>query len=252
MLTFDPALLSSLPLSSLPPPGGPFFFVVFGFTRLVSHTQPPMRLSGTLPVWVVWLAVSASCCCGGGAVAGGVDTDMHDAPPPLDLPGTGAHESAHQKHCWVFTHMNKSGGQTIKGLVNPWIAKNGLSLGLYDSVQWKNGTDSARRFLENQYTVTWGAYTEGLRPHGVRPHCKWFTLFRHPVSRLVSAYYFCHSRHRDPLCAAGVLRAEEADLLTFARHWTNFGLRQFASAFILPETVTSSRMGQLCPECPGW
>ena len=206
-----------------------------------------MRLSGALLVWIAWLAVSPSCCDGDAA-----GDDDGGGPPPVHLPGTAARESAHQKHCWVFTHMNKSGGQTVKALLKPWIADNGLSVGLYDSDEWKNGTDVARGFLESQYTVTWGTYTEGLRPHGVRPHCKWFTLFRHPVSRLVSAYYFCHNKHEDPLCATGVLRAEEADLLTFARHWTNFGLRQFASGFVLPEGVMSSRVGQLCPDCPGW
>lgn len=211
-----------------------------------------MRLSRALALWVAWLGASPGHCGGGGGAAGAVGDSDDYGPPPRPLPGLNVHQSAHKKHCWVFTHMNKSGGQTVKALLNPWIAKNDLSLGLYDTDQWKNGTDLARGFLENQYTVTWGAYTEGLRPHGVRPHCRWFTVFRHPVSRLVSAYYFCHSKFRDPLCAAGVLRAEEADLLTFARHWTNFGLRQFASAFVLPEAVMSSRMGKLCPQCPGW
>lgn len=258
MLTFGPcsSLVSPLPLPR------PFFYVV---PCSVSHdndgathtqhdaTQQSMRLPGTLPAWLGWLALALLSLVG--RCSGGADSDDDDdSPAPLHQPeaGTAAGESVHQKHCWIFTHMNKSGGQTIKGMLSPWIERNNLSLGLYDSLEWKNGTETAREFLENKYTVTWGAYTEGLRPHGVRPHCKWFTVFRHPVSRLVSAYYFCHKRHKDPLCATGVLRVEEADLLTFARHWTNFGLRQFAIAFILPESVMNSRAGQLCPDCPGW
>lgn len=157
-----------------------------------------------------------------------------------------------QKSCWMFNHMNKSGGQTVKGILTPWVKQNNLSVGLYDSPHWKNGTGFAKTFLDDEYTVTWGAYTEGLRPHGVASHCRWFTVFRHPISRLVSAYYFCQNRIRDPLCGAEILRADEADILTFAKHWTNFGLRQFASAFLLPEAVTNSRMAQQCPGCPGW
>lgn len=156
------------------------------------------------------------------------------------------------KACWVFNHMNKSGGQTVKGLLKTWLARKRISPGLYDSLEWKSGAEQAESFLSMDHTLIWGAYAEGLRQFGVPAHCKWFTIFRHPVSRLVSAYYFCQRRFLDPLCAADVVRADEVDLLTFAQHWTNFGLRQFASAFVLPEEVMSSRLAQRCPDCPGW
>lgn len=50
----------------------------------------------------------------------------------------------------------------------------------------------------------------------------------------------------------------EADLRTFARHWSNFGLRQFAQAFVpqddvLAESIESGRCESTNPRiCPGW
>ena len=157
-----------------------------------------------------------------------------------------------QKPCWILNHMNKSGGQTIKFMLLKWIEERDITVGLYDSAEWKNGTAYARKFLGYDFDLTWGAYAEGLRPYAVRPHCKWFTVFRHPVSRLVSAFYFCQTRLTDPLCAANVVRADEVDIFTFAEHWANFGLRQFAHAFVSPDTVMKSRMARRCPDCPGW
>lgn len=154
--------------------------------------------------------------------------------------------------CWVLNHMNKSGGQTIKFMLLKWLEERRVTVGLFDSAEWKNGTAYARKFLDYNFEMTWGAYAEGLRSQGVRPHCKWFTIFRHPVSRLVSAFYFCQTRVTDPLCAANVMRADEVDIYAFAEHWTNFGLRQFAHAFISSDAVMSSRMARQCPDCPGW
>ncbi|CAN0359320.1 unnamed protein product, partial [Laminaria digitata] len=43
--------------------------------------------------------------------------------------------------CWVFTHMNKSGGTTVKRLLRPSLDKNNIKYGLYDNVQGKQGVD---------------------------------------------------------------------------------------------------------------
>lgn len=50
-------------------------------------------------------------------------------------------------------------------------------------------------------------------------------MFRHPVARVVSAYFYCKKAAVDPLCATSIMRADEVDLLTFVQHWGNFGLR---------------------------
>jgi len=80
-----------------------------------------------------------------------------------------------------------------------------------------------------------------------------------PISRLVSAYFYCKESPTDQLCATGVLDARETDFHTFALHWTNFGLRQFAQAFVTqPEVLADEFDNGLCPPdasnnaCPGW
>ena len=71
----------------------------------------------------------------------------------------------------------------------------------------------------------------------------------------VSAFFYCRKpeRVRDPLCASVVRRADTMDLLTFTKHWTNFGLRQFVTSFVLPEDVTTAPIiSAMSPEVPGW
>ena len=53
----------------------------------------------------------------------------------------------------------------------------------------------------------------------------------------MSAYFYCQRKPRDQLCATVVKDATKADLVTFAEHWGNYGLRQFALAFIKSEDV---------------
>lgn len=66
--------------------------------------------------------------------------------------------------CWVFTHMNKSGGTTVKRLLRPSLDKNGIKYGLFDNAQWKKGVDYLRNdYLERGTQLTWGGYTEGER-----------------------------------------------------------------------------------------
>ena len=84
------------------------------------------------------------------------------------------------RKCWLFTHMNKSGGSSVKGYLEKWIRRRGAAAthGLYDSQEWANGMRPyAQRILRQNNTITWGGYTEGLRPYGAQD-CKWFTMFR--------------------------------------------------------------------------
>lgn len=81
--------------------------------------------------------------------------------------------------CWVFNHLNKAGGSTIKYMLQPWVdQREDVTVGLYDSVHWMKGGQYAREFLAEEHALTWGAYVEGLRPHGGGDECKWFTIFR--------------------------------------------------------------------------
>ncbi|CAN0424533.1 unnamed protein product [Pylaiella littoralis] len=165
------------------------------------------------------------------------------------------------RRCWVFNHMNKAGGSTIKYMLSPWVEeRDDVSVGLYDSLQWLKGGEYAREFLEERNTLTWGAYAEGLRPYGGGQECKWFTIFRHPIPRLVSAYFYCKKSPVDGLCASMIVNADDVDLYTFAEHWGNYGLRQFTLAYALPEDVLNFEADgeKTCApqegrrECPGW
>lgn len=185
---------------------------------------------------------------GGGK--GGVATTMktHTASPHIE------NWSGETKDCWVFNHLNKAGGSTVKHMLEPWIEKHNITVGLYDSTQWQQGEDFANGFLDGSSTVTWGAYTEGLRPYKRADGCKWFTIFRHPVPRLVSAYFYC-KKSADSLCASVAMNATEASLAQFAKHWGNYGMRQFALAFVRPEDALATEF-ETCTTgvkgCPGW
>lgn len=64
--------------------------------------------------------------------------------------------------CWVYTHMNKSGGTTVKRLLRPCLDNNGISYGLYDNPQWKRGLDFLQGdILKRNLKMIWGGYTEG-------------------------------------------------------------------------------------------
>ncbi|CAN0030073.1 unnamed protein product [Ectocarpus sp. 6 AP-2014] len=162
--------------------------------------------------------------------------------------------------------MNKAGGSTVKYMLAPWTKAQNVTVGLYDSPQWLEGKDFAQDFLGDENSLMWGAYTEGLRPFGglgLR-ECKWFTIFRHPIPRLVSAYFYCKKKPQDGLCATVALdaNADDTNLYAFAEHWGDFGLRQFALAFVLPEELLANKVkydatGICTPyhgkrSCPGW
>ena len=64
--------------------------------------------------------------------------------------------------CWVYTHMNKAGGTTVKRLLRPFLDDHGINYGLYDSPQWKRGLDFLQNdMLKRDLRVIWGGYTEG-------------------------------------------------------------------------------------------
>ena len=79
-------------------------------------------------------------------------------------------DNADTDSCWVFTHMNKSGGTTVKRLLRPSLDENGISYGLYDSPQWKMGLAFLQNDMLNRgHKMIWGGYTEGQ----ARGKCSW-------------------------------------------------------------------------------
>lgn len=131
-----------------------------------------------------------------------------------------------QPTCWIFVHLQKAGGTTVKTILKRrWKEM----FRVCDTAHWLQGDDvtreaAARMKLGKPHAVAAGGYTEGLR-RDVGDSCKWFVVFRHPISRLVSAYFYCKVIPNDPLCSSTIVQARTSSLQEFAEHWGNFGLR---------------------------
>lgn len=119
---------------------------------------------------------------------------------PQDAPAPHVEESPpSESRCWIFNHLQKAGGTTVKRLLfDLW----GSESTTYDSYQWKKGQGYAESVAASLaspagWSAAGGGYLEALRrtpafqPDDGRTPCRWFTVFRHPVSRLVSAFYYC-------------------------------------------------------------
>lgn len=165
---------------------------------------------------------------------------------------TGSTDAPARPECWVYLHMNKSGGSTVRFLIKSWADQQKIKQRLYGCSQWAQGSATSRRLVHSQVSLVYGGYTEGLRPYErVGDECKWFTVFRHPFSRLVSAYYYC-KRTGDQLCAHQTIDMKHMDLVSFAEHWGNYGLRQFALSQLSWEEVNASRAAKNCKRCSAW
>jgi len=145
--------------------------------------------------------------------------------------------SSESDKCWMFMHLQKSGGSTVKTIINDtWKSKSNL----YDSVQWKYGESFNKGYSNNipyKWNVIEGGYVESLRGVVTEKNCKWFTVFRDPVSRLVSAYEYCKKASKDQTCASNVHNARDLDIVSFAKHWGNYALRQFVLNMVSWDTV---------------
>ena len=168
------------------------------------------------------------------------------------------------KKCWVFMHLPKSGGSTVKKIISENFKERSV---LYDTVQYKNGKPYLEYFSNNllnsnKWDIAVGSYTDVVQNvSAVDKKCKAFTVFRHPISRMVSAYYYCKKSFRDKLCASMFLDAQSSDLLTFAKHWGNYALRQFAFTLVPIENVMEYSQTESAKEfiypvrmgmVPGW
>lgn len=75
---------------------------------------------------------------------------------------------------------------------------------------------------------------------------------------MVSAYFYCQKRPVDPTCATERLKAVDADLLTFAKHWGNFGLRMFVLSMLDEDDVFKFKRARKAADLskdgpdPGW
>lgn len=139
-------------------------------------------------------------------------------------------EDSAEGSCWIYMHMEKSGGDLIRNVATEHWRRDAL---IYDNVQWRRGVDYAMDVKAHfHWRLLHGGCVEALRQYEGRS-CKSFTVFRHPVARLLSAFNHCKEASQDPLC----LSTSTMDLETFAERWGNFALRQFAMATVSADVV---------------
>ena len=99
----------------------------------------------------------------------------------------------------MFLHMVKSGGTTVKDMLRKAAETNNITQPKMTSREYTGGA-SARRDVENALRdgrgMIYGGFVETVRPSKSEDKCKWFTIFRHPVARVISAYFHCRFQNR--------------------------------------------------------
>ena len=155
--------------------------------------------------------------------------------------------------CWMYQGMPKSGSSTVLSILAAWATRNNLAHARFTSDTLLS-PEEPQRILHGNYSLVTGGFTEALRAMGGGGGCKWFTVFRHPVARLVSAYYYCkHKDSSDQICGKELMDHANVSLYAFAELWSNYGTREFVMSFVTPdEVMTSPAVRAVASEFPGW
>lgn len=156
--------------------------------------------------------------------------------------------------CVVFHSQHKSAGRTVERALS-WYPLQG---GGFEQLAWKQEQtcklvcdqpswnfeqqkclESERGYVQecsrNHQYLAYRGYTPTLSGHPKFGHagagpCVWATMSREPVSRLVSAFYYCKDGNEgDPLCGRSSgfdWKAKDIKLIDFAKLWGNFLLRE--------------------------
>ncbi|CAB1120652.1 unnamed protein product [Ectocarpus sp. CCAP 1310/34] len=147
------------------------------------------------------------------------------------------------EYCTVFHHMVKSGGSTI---IHNLIKSSGSAGDPRPGLCVAGGGEKTNSCKEafNSSAVIMG-YAEAMRQdvplEAVRKDCEYFTLLRHPVDRLVSAFFYCPKEHdvqsRPPKwCGYADHPLPATDrLLDYAQqYWKNMAYKQMAFGMYCP------------------
>ena len=141
--------------------------------------------------------------------------------------------------CVAFHAMHKSAGSTF---VHVFSMANGIVGGKRyncDNQDWDWGSklcptaasEQANR-TEPRLLCKGHVLSMAQSAPWLRPPCKWVTVFREPVSRLLSAYYYCHKAPGDPLCGSEHFRfrstafGNTSHVAAFAKYWGDFAFRE--------------------------
>ncbi|CAN0326209.1 unnamed protein product [Ectocarpus fasciculatus] len=148
--------------------------------------------------------------------------------------------------CWVFTHNNKAGGTSVKTHLRSYAEERHQEVYIASASWYKRGDKGMQDILDVQPALIAGGYTEGLRTTAFED-CNWFTMMRHPVARLVSAFYYCTGGGRDQLCGGQIHHPEDGDIYDFAKHWGNYALVQFGLGTLDEQEVLAVEV-----DAPAW
>eukprot|EP00903_Cladosiphon_okamuranus_P012283 g11519.t1 len=144
------------------------------------------------------------------------------------------------EYCTLFNHMVKSGGSTIKDK----LEESSLADGVPPPAICLNGVGQEQTCVDamNNSPVIAG-YAELLRYplQGIGRACDYFTVMRHPIDRLVSAFFYCpddHDPQDRPRKWCGYVEDPQPvteRLVDFARHnWKNKAFRQMTFGLYCP------------------
>lgn len=134
--------------------------------------------------------------------------------------------------CVVFHAQHKSAGNTIVRTLTE-EALEGYETESHNfkcdnaALSWSSLSCTTPESIQMPYIMAAG-YAQTASDSGPFGHgkCPWLTMFREPVSRLVSALYYCKDQGGDPLCASQRLDATNATIEQWADHWGNFLFRE--------------------------
>ncbi|CAM9616207.1 unnamed protein product [Ascophyllum nodosum] len=145
------------------------------------------------------------------------------------------------EYCTMFNHMVKSGGSTIKGKLFGSSRMEGLPI----PATCINGPGSEQACMDALHNspVAVG-YVEMLRQvnnTSIERECEFFTVMRHPIDRLISAFFYCPTDHdiqERPRKFCGYAEDEgpaTQRLVEFARDfWRNKAFRQMSFGLYCP------------------
>ncbi|CAM9277773.1 unnamed protein product, partial [Ectocarpus sp. 12 AP-2014] len=145
------------------------------------------------------------------------------------------------EYCTVFHHMVKSAGSTIKHKLYMSSRISGAPKPGSCVSGGVETIDSCKEAFNSSAVIT--GYAELMRDplESVRKDCEYFTLLRHPIDRLVSAFFYCPTDHDEQnrprkWCGHADHPIPAIDrLLDFARHsWKNMAYRQMAYGMYCP------------------
>ena len=143
------------------------------------------------------------------------------------------------EECWVMHRMPKAGSTTTYKILESWANKDDVVLRHVHNLP-EEKVKHMSFFQDGQYDVISSFSAPALLALGLGTNCKWFTMFRHPAPRLVSAYLYCKSIDHDVICGKEGFDFQTGSFQEFAKFWSNFSMRQFVLAFVSTEQILSS------------